>query len=85
MGHVVTGGTRKSIHLPQSRVLHKKLLMERLRGMGGIGVYFQPWDFDFLSAPVHVPGGSILSYVEVTGVREDHSNRDKGTYYPYLG
>ena len=80
--YVVVQGTRRSIFVPQSRLVKRGFLGE-LRREGATGVYFQPWDFDFLSRPVHVPGGAILEYVEVTEARLDPSNHVKGTYYAF--
>ena len=58
-------------------------MLQRLAGGGGIGAYFQPWDFDFLATPVHVPGGAMLEYVAATRVVRDTSNSTRGTYYPF--
>ena len=81
--YIVTGGERKSIFVPQSRVVRRGEMLQLLRGGGGIGAYFQPWDFDFLATPVHVPGGAILEYVAATAVAHDTSNSTRGTYYPF--
>ena len=82
--YTLVSGTRKSIFVPQSRVLDTKGIMERLRTQGGIGAYFQPWDFDFVSRPFHVPGGRLLEYVAATEVKLDSSRIIRGTYYPYV-
>lgn len=79
----VVGGTRRSIFIPQTRVLKREGTLQRLAGGGGIGAYFQPWDFDFLATPVHVPGGAMLEYVAATRVVRDTSNSTRGTYYPF--
>ena len=79
----VVGGTRRSIFIPQTRVLKREETLQRLAGGGGIGAYFQPWDFDFLATPVHVPGGAMLEYVAATRVVRDTSNSTSGTYYPF--
>jgi hypothetical protein len=80
--YIVLQGTRRSIFVPQSRVV-KRGFVNELRREGVSGVYFQPWDFDFLARPVHVPGGAILEYVEVTEARLDPSSHVKGTYYAF--
>jgi hypothetical protein len=80
--YIVLQGTRRSIFVPQSRVV-KRGFVNELSREGATGVYFQPWDFDFLARPVHVPGGAILEYVEVTEARLDPSNHVKGTYYAF--
>ena len=79
----VVGGTRRSIFIPQTRVLKREETLQRLAGGGGIGVYFQPWDFDFLKSPVHVPGGAMLEYVAATKVVRDTSNSTRGTFYAF--
>ena len=61
----------------------EKGVLDELRREGVSGIYFQPWDFDFLARPVHVPGGAILEYVEVTEARLDPSSHVKGTYYAF--
>lgn len=81
--YTLVSGTRKSIFVPQSLVLDTKGIMERLRTQGGIGAYFQPWDFDFLSRPFHVPGGRTLEYVAATEVKIDPGRIIRGTYYPF--
>jgi hypothetical protein len=80
--YIVLQGTRRSIFVPQSRLV-KRGFLDELRREGVSGIYFQPWDFDFLARPVHVPGGAILEYVEVTEARLDPSNHVKGTYYAF--
>jgi len=82
--YLIVAGTRRSVHIPQARVLKRSEIMEKLKGGGGIGVYFQPWDFDFLATPVHVPGGAILEYVAAAQVAYDTSNKVKGTYYSFM-
>jgi hypothetical protein len=82
--YLVVAGSRKSVFIPQTRVFKRNELMEKVKGGGGIGVYFQPWDFDFLASPVHVPGGAILEYVAATEVAYDTSNKVRGTYYPFM-
>ena len=82
--YLVVAGDRRSVFIPQARVLKRNEIMEKLKGGGGIGVYFQPWDFDFLAAPVHVPGGAILEYVAATQVSLDTSNKVRGTYYTFM-
>ena len=82
--YLVVAGSRKSVFIPQTRVFKRNELMEKVKGGGGIGVYFQPWDFDFLASPVHVPGGAILEYVAATEVAYDTSNKVRGTYYAFM-
>ncbi len=82
--YLVVAGSRKSVFIPQTRVFKRNELMEKVKGGGGIGVYFQPSDFDFLASPVHVPGGAILEYVAATEVAYDTSNKVRGTYYPFM-
>ena len=82
--YLVVAGSRKSVFIPQTRVFKRNELREKVKGGGGIGVYFQPWDFDFLASPVHVPGGAILEYVAATEVAYDTSNKVRGTYYPFM-
>jgi hypothetical protein len=79
----VVEGIRRSLFVPQTRVLKREEILQRLAGGGGIGAYFQPWDFDFLKSPVHVPGGAILDYVAATKVVRDTSNATRGTFYAF--